>query len=38
MARIYTSAYQLIGSTPLLELQAIEKQEQLQLWILDRYH
>ena len=34
MARIYTSAYQLIGSTPLLELQAIEKQEKLQARLL----
>ena len=34
MARIFTSAYQLIGNTPLLELQAIEKQEQLQARLL----
>ena len=34
MARIFTSAYQLIGSTPLLELQAIERQQKLQARLL----
>ncbi len=34
MSRIYTSAYQLIGGTPLLELVGIEKEYQLQARLL----
>ena len=38
MSKIYTSADQLIGHTPLLELTHIEKQEDLKATILESWN